>query len=107
VFLFGAKTRFKQAPDGKVVERGCDECGTTRTFVECDVTDELQIFFTSVAKGTQRRLVCTECGEDIEVEAPSAPRASAPSRPAPLKKDLSEAEKDAMLAALKHKMSPK
>jgi hypothetical protein len=107
--LFGAGTKHKQVKGGLRVERYCAKCATARTFVECEFDDKVEVFFVSVFDGKSRRLVCTECGDDVELDA----RAQAPAvAPAPRKntlpsprREVSEKEKDKLLAELKKKMS--
>jgi hypothetical protein len=105
--LFDGKSQFKQIPDGRQVERHCDDCGRHTTFVECDITDTLRVWFVDALSNTQRRFVCRECGEDValdEVPAPAAQlRRTAAPAPA-VTAQATEREKDEMLAALKRKM---
>jgi hypothetical protein len=75
-----------------------------RRFVECEVEDQVSLFFLPVLTGTTRRMVCTTCGEDLDVQpTPTAPpRAESQSSEAP--KRPSDSEIEAQLAALKKKM---
>src|SRR5262245_8475041 len=105
--LWGNKSRFREVPGGRVVERHCTECSQLRTFVECEVKDKVSVFLVPVLDMSSRRLVCRECGADDELpeieparltNAPGPSRASKPpSRP-------SEKDLDRMLAELKKKM---
>src|SRR5262249_39488046 len=65
--LFGNKSRFREVPGGRAVERHCAECRQVRTFVECDVTDKVSVFLVPVFDMSSRRLVCRECGADQEL----------------------------------------
>lgn len=100
--LFGAASKKKPIRGGAQVERWCQECKAQRTFVECEIEDKLDVFFIPVIQGKSRGMICSECCEDLESEAPAPVRAKAPP---PAKRSFSEKEKDAMLAALKKKMS--
>ena len=103
--VLGNKTKAQSVPGGRTLDRHCPGCRTTRTFVECDVKDSVSAFFVTVFEATQRRLVCLDCGEDVGLEeAPAAPTTPRPATPAPARPTPSDAEKDAMLAALKKKM---
>src|SRR5215471_15537768 len=107
MWLLGSNSRFREVPGGQVVERHCDDCEKLTTFVECEVKDKVSVFFVPVMDMSSRRLVCRECGEDVELPQPEPaqpaealvpPVASKPpSRP-------SEQDLDAMLAELKKKM---
>jgi len=80
----------------------------TRRFVECDVADQVSLFFISVLSGSTRRMVCTTCGEDtenlpVETMPPAqdetrSARTTAPSPP------VSDRDLEKQLAALKKKM---
>ena len=48
MIIFGGKSRWKQVKEGRQGRRFCPECEAIRTFVECDVTDKLQLFFVEV-----------------------------------------------------------
>jgi hypothetical protein len=103
----GKKTRMKQVAGGRSVEQHCASCGRVTNYVECEVEDKLTAYFVEVVGMTQRRMVCVECERDVALDEAPAP-APSPARakvmaPAP-KPAISEADKDAMLAALKRKM---
>jgi hypothetical protein len=98
--LFGAKTKARPVADGLTVDRHCPECNQTRLFLECDVTDKIDLFFVKVGEATQRRLVCSECGHD-EAPPPSSPKPPPPAKP---KLTMSEGDKDKLLADLKRRM---
>ncbi|MEW5854698.1 MAG: hypothetical protein AB2A00_38335 [Myxococcota bacterium] len=98
--VFGNRTRARRVPDGRTVERACEDCGAVRRFVECDVQDRVNVFFVEVAQLTSRRLVCEHCGHDVELTVPTAKATpAAPARPAVGEKDV-----DAKLRELKKKM---
>jgi hypothetical protein len=105
--VFGAGSKKKPVKGGMELARWCARCGATRTFIECEIEDKVDVFFVSLFEGTSRRLVCCECGEDVELPASGVtpPAAAAKTKPAPATRGvLSEKEKDALLAALKKKM---
>jgi hypothetical protein len=106
--LFGNRTKARPIQGGREEDRHCPGCGATSRFIECVVTDKVHVFFINLLDLTQRRMVCTKCGEDLEI-GDSAHRTPAPTtsaRPpvAPPRKQPSESEKDRMLAELKAKM---
>ncbi len=107
--VFGAKSRSKRVAGGREVERPCTKCERATRWVECEVKDDYKAFFVKVASTTVRRMVCVECGEDadldemLEMPATPAPAARSKTEPAP-RRAPTEAEKDAMLKALKKKM---
>ncbi len=106
--LLGNKTKASRVAGGRSIDRYCTTCGTMRTYVECDVKDSISAFFVTVFEGTQRRLVCLDCGDDVGLE-PAATRTSSAGAESPRSRTqprppVSETEKDAMLAALKKKM---
>jgi len=103
----GSKTRMKPVPGGCVVSRPCRPCGTTTTYVECDVRDRVSAFFVQVLETTQRRMVCVECGEDLAIEAAVAPATATASPRQPAAAPAPRATQphvDDLLAALKKKM---
>src|SRR6185369_16471957 len=98
---------------GRVVEQTCPTCKKVARFVECDVSDKMSVMFVKVLDMTSRRMVCTECGEDLDVPAPAAkgvataPNPCPPSRAASApaaRERATPAELDRMLADLKKKM---
>ncbi len=103
MILFGGKSRTRQVPGGRQLQRRCDGCGCERTFVECEIEDAIDVFFIPVLQGRSRRLVCVECGDDVELEAQPAARPT-PSAAA-VRRTFSEREKDDLLAALKRMRS--
>jgi len=107
MWLLGSNSRFREVPGGRVVERHCDECDGLRTFVECEIKDKVSVFFVPVMDMSSRRLVCRECGEDVELpEVEPAQPAKVPGPPPPSNPPSrpSEQDLDAMLAELKKKM---
>src|SRR5262245_61015953 len=102
--IFGNSTRARPVAGGRVVNQRCPDCEQVTKFVECDVSDKVKLFFVPVLKMKNRRMVCSECGEDLPVPEPEArpapARAEPPPRPRTSPKDL-----DRMLADLKKKMS--
>ena len=104
---FGNKTQFRPVPDGRAIEQHCAECDKVQRFVECDVVDKVSVFFVSVVDMKTRRMVCPECGEDVDVPpaaearpasaTPSAQKSSPAQRP-------SDGDLEKMLADLKKKM---
>src|SRR5262245_55441332 len=102
--IFGGRTKARPVSGGRVEERQCWDCGRRTKFRECDVTDKFTVFFVELAQTTQRRLVCTECGEDLaldSVERQPLP-AARPVREA--KRPVGDREIDDRLANLKNKM---
>ena len=78
---------------------------------ECDVRDRFSLFFIDLVDTTQRRLVCSECGHDIELPETrktqpiaKATRSTPVPSATPPRRQVSEREADRMLAALKQKM---
>jgi hypothetical protein len=109
MLLFGAKSKARLVDGGRVEERHCAECGRATVFRECDVTDRFDVFFVELGQSTQRRLVCSECGEDIALdEAPARVAPAATTKPVlpatPAKRALSERDKDRLLEELKQRM---
>ena len=119
--IFGGKTNVKQIPSGRTGRRLCTGYKEVTTFSECDVTDRFELFFLEVAQTTLRRMVCLRCGQDEDLEAflgPPGRRADTntpahtdtpahkPPASGPMRRSapVSEAEKEAMLAALKARM---
>lgn len=122
--IFGGKTKAKRVPGGREVAGVCPDCHARTTFVEAEVNDKLELFFIEVAAHTTRRLICSECGEDFDLErlpaagreaqrptrassvpaTASAPQKAESSRLTGARKPVSESEKDEMLRALKRKM---
>lgn len=115
------KGNARRVRGGREGRRYCPECEEITTFVECDLTDKLKLFYVlEVMQATSRQMVCTECAEAIDMETffgapdktipapytrpPDLPRPAAPSRLTGEKKKVSEAEKEEMLRALKQKM---
>jgi hypothetical protein len=106
--IFGNRTKARQIKGGREETRHCPGCGTTSRYIECDVTDKVHVFFIDLVELTQRRMVCSSCGEDAEIDD-SAQRTTTPAiaahpPAAPPRKPPSETEKDRMLAELKAKM---
>jgi hypothetical protein len=105
--LFGNKTRVRPVPGGREIERYCPDCKTVRTFQECDVADNVSVFFVSVVDMNSRRMVCPECGEDEEMP-PDAdakpPVAATRPPPAPAKPAATDSELEKLLADLKERM---
>jgi hypothetical protein len=117
----GSKTKTRKVKDGRTGQRFCGDCRRVVVFHEHDVTDKIHAFFVELFEHTQRRMVCSECGEDHDVEEffaaaiaapaakaalprPSPARLAEPAkRAAPPKKP--DADVDEMLAALKRKMA--
>jgi rubredoxin len=103
--LFGNKTRVRPVAGGREIDRYCPECKTVRKFQECDVADNVSVFFVSVADLNSRRMVCPECGEDEEMPPDAAAPPAAPSPPAPApRRGPTAGELDKMLADLKAKL---
>jgi hypothetical protein len=102
--MFGNRTRVRPVTGGRELERFCPECKAVRKFQECDVADNVSVFFVEVADMNSRRMVCPECGEDEEMppEAASPPAAPSPA-PAP-RRGPTDGELDKMLADLKAKL---
>jgi hypothetical protein len=103
--LFGNKTRVRPVSGGREIERYCPECKTVRKFQECDVADNVSVFFVSVVDMKSRRMVCPECGEDDEMppDADAKPPAST-TRPPPPKPAATDSDLEKMLADLKQRM---
>ena len=105
--LFGNKTRVRPVAGGRAIDRRCAECAQVRRFVECDVADQVSLFFVPAFEMKNRRMVCPECGEDCEVPQDQDAR---PSRSVgPVKNTSppavpSESQLEKMLADLKKKM---
>ena len=80
-----------------------------RRFVECDVADQVSVFFIPVLSGSTRRMVCTVCGEDIELSPtetmpPPAQDETRSSRTTAQSPPVSDQDLEKQLAALKKKM---
>jgi hypothetical protein len=110
MLIFGTKNKTKVIDGGRAERRRCDECERVTTFRECDVTDAFSLFFVELGKSTRRRLVCTECGEDLALasspmKAESTARSTRPVPSAQQKRPISEHEKERLLAELKKKMN--
>lgn len=102
--VFGNRTKVRPVPGGIERDQACPRCRVVRRFVECDVADQVSVFFVPLIDAVTRRLVCTTCGEDLEVPASARPPSSASSPPPPPPRAASAADVDAKLAALKKKM---
>jgi hypothetical protein len=108
--MFGNKTRVRPVAGGREIDRWCPECRTIRKYQECDVADNVSVFFVEVVDMKSRRMVCPECGEDEEMPpeaaaAPAAPSPEAAPAPAPApRRGPTEGELDKMLADLKAKL---
>jgi len=102
--LFGNRTKAQPVPGGRSEDRDCPQCKTRRQFVECDVADQISVFFVPILSGSTRRMVCRVCGEDLDVAQPS-PRAVEPEQrdPAP-KRRPTDREIDDQLKAIKKRM---
>src|SRR3954466_15762678 len=99
--VFGNRTKVRPIPGGIDREQPCPTCRTSRRFRECDVADQVSVFFVPVLDATTRRLVCTECGEDLDVpEAAAKPKVSVPPTQ-PAAPPVTDKELDKRLAALK------
>lgn len=106
--IFGNRAKVRLIEGGRAEERRCPRCKATRPFVECDVADELHLYFVPVLRGTMRRMVCTVCGEDVEPGARDqrATRGKAePADPSRSPTPPTEKELEGQLAALKRKMN--
>ncbi len=93
---------------GLGVKRYCAECEAATTWQECEVTDRVHVFFVDLFSMKQRRLVCTDCGEDVDVEDARA-KAKQKEKPAPRELSAKEvkaknADIEAELAALKKRL---
>jgi hypothetical protein len=68
------------------------------------VADQVSLFFVPVLDATTRRLVCTECGEDLDVPeaAVKAKGSATPTKPAAA--PVTDKELEKRLAALKKRM---
>ena len=106
--LFGNRTKARPVPGGRVVDQMCTKCQAVRHFVECEIGDQVSVFFIPLVDLKSRRLVCTTCGDDVEIpgtgpahKSPANP-ASTPGAASPPR--TSEEEATRMLAALKRKM---
>jgi hypothetical protein len=101
--LGGISSRYKRVAGGRQASQRCEDCEKVTQFWEATVTDKVSVFFVSVGATQQRRMVCDECGHDVELEAErklAVPRASTMAKPPrPSDKELSND-----LAALKRKM---
>jgi hypothetical protein len=109
VWLFGgSKTNVKWVEGGRTATRRCEQCGETSTFREGDVTDKVHLFFVELLETSQRRMVCTRCGDDHAVDDFFAKeRVVGPAkRPDPPARAAGKADPDVdeMLAALKRKI---
>ncbi|NOU30187.1 MAG: hypothetical protein HOO96_19970 [Polyangiaceae bacterium] len=104
--IFGNRTRAKPVEGGLRVKRYCAECEAATTWQECEVKDRVHVFFVDLFSMKQRRLVCTDCGEDVDLdEARTAPKP----KPAPRALTAKEvkaknADIEAELAALKKRL---
>jgi hypothetical protein len=119
MFLFGGKkTKFRPVKGGRSGARACKECQATVTFHECEVTDKVHVFFVELFEAKTRRMVCSECGEDHDVDEffEAARQEGSSARPEPRKAPASsrsassraqEAEIDDELAALKRRIARK
>jgi hypothetical protein len=102
--LFGNRTKAQPVPGGRSEDRDCPQCRTRRPFVECDVADQVSIFFVPILSGSTRRMVCTVCGEDLAVEQPSTGEPEQQqSEPAP-KRRPTDRELEDQLKAMKKRM---
>ena len=106
--LFGNRTKARPVPGGRALDQSCRKCQAIRHFIECEIGDQVSVFFIPLVDLKSRRLVCTTCGDDVEIpvaghadrsptDPTSTPGAKGPSRP-------SEEELSRMLGALKRKM---
>lgn len=114
--VLGNKTRARRVDGGREGRRFCPDCNAIAAFVECDVTDKVDLFFVEVLHHTMRRMVCLECGTDLGIEefflkeSSRAPakvthqNSSPKSRSVAVRRTIGDAEKEEMLAALKRKM---
>lgn len=106
--LFGSKTKAKPVPGGHEVQKRCRKCQKVTQHIECDITDALHVFFIELADSTQRRMVCTGCGEDSDVE--QQPKTKAASQAPPRQPDPATArgakdgDVDSKLTELKERM---
>ncbi len=106
--IFGNRTRAKPVEGGLRVKRYCAECEAATTWQECEVKDRVHVFFVDLFSMKQRRLVCTDCGEDVDVEDARA-KAKQKEKPAPRELSAKEvkaknADIEAELAALKKRL---
>ena len=106
--IFGNRTKAQPVPGGRSQDQDCPRCKIRRQFIECDVADEVSIFFVPVLSGSTRRMVCTTCGEDLNIE-PSSARLHEAAPPAAPKDALptqrpTERELEEQLRALKKRM---
>ena len=67
-FVGGAKTKVSAVEGGRVAERHCDACGQSARFLECDVKDTLHVLFVDLLDTSHRRMVCSRCGDDHDVD---------------------------------------
>lgn len=107
--IFGNRTRAKPLKGGLRIERYCAECEAKTTWQECEVKDRVHVFFVDLFSMKQRRLVCTECGEDVDVDDARAKAKVAAPAPRVLSAKETKAKNDdieAELAALKKRLGP-
>src|SRR5262245_55777953 len=81
--LFGNKTRVRPVPGGQTVERHCDDGNEVRRLVGGDVADKVSLFFVPLFDMKTRRLVCRECGDDVEVRGGGEGRPPSAAQPPP------------------------
>src|ERR1051325_1413643 len=102
--LFGNRTKAQPVPGGTSDDRECPQCKTRRQFVECDVADQVSIFFVPILSGSTRRMVCTVCGEDLAVERRTTTVPEQPhGEPAP-QRGPTDRELEDQLKAMKKRM---
>ena len=106
--IFGNRTKAQPVPGGRSHEQACPGCKAMRRFVECDVADQVSLFFIPVLSGSTRRMVCTTCGEDTEIlsvetmQPPAQDETRSVRTTAP--QPVSDRDLEKQLAALKKKM---
>src|SRR5689334_14467777 len=66
------QSRYHVVEGGMSLEAWCESCEAGRTFVECELLEQLQVYFVPVANGRLRRLACVECGHDMELPRPAS-----------------------------------
>lgn len=100
--LLGNKSKARRVDGGREADLRCDECERVTRFVECDIKDKVSVFFVELGSMSSRRMVCTECGEDVEMDTAAPPPTA--SLPVVTRQPISEKDIDKKLKELKKKM---
>jgi hypothetical protein len=112
MWLFGGtKSKTRPIAGGRVGKRYCEGCKAVVTFRECTIADQVHLFFVSLLDTESRRMVCAECGEDHDVNEFFAseriavpPKSRAPEKAPASRREPTDGEIDAELAALKRRL---